>query len=70
MNPQKEKEWYKTKGKMQLFRGEVMIRQYNFFDSYNRRRILRIWKAEIKPNEIRLLVNKEVADRRRQTSNS
>jgi len=52
MNPQKEKEWYKTKGKMQLFRGEVMIRQYNFFDSYNRRRILRIWKAEIKPNGI------------------
>jgi hypothetical protein len=37
---------------MQLFRGEVLIRQYNFFDSYNRRRILRIWKAEIKPNGI------------------
>jgi len=52
MNPKKEYLWYKTKGKMQLFKGEVLIRQYNFFDSYNRRRILRIWKAEIKPNGI------------------
>ena len=50
MKPPKEKEWYKTKGKMQLFKGEVLIRQYNFYDSYNRRRILRIWKSEIKPN--------------------
>ena len=52
MKPPKEKEWYKTKGKMQLFKGEVLIRQYNFYDSYNRRRILRIWKSEIKPNGI------------------
>jgi hypothetical protein len=37
---------------MQLFKGEVLIRQYNFYDSYNRRRILRIWEAEIKPNGI------------------
>ena len=50
MKPPKEKEWYKTKGKMQLFKSEVLIRQYNFYDSYNRRRILRIWKSEIKPN--------------------
>ena len=48
----REKEWYKMKGKMQLFRGDVLIRQYNYFDSYNRRRILRIWKIEIKPNGI------------------
>ena len=52
MKPPKEKEWYKTKGKMQLFKGDVLIRQYNFYDSYNRRRILRIWESEIKPNGI------------------
>ncbi len=52
MKPPKEKEWYKTKGKMQLFKGDVLIRQYNFYDSYNRRKILRIWESEIKPNGI------------------
>jgi hypothetical protein len=35
---------------MQLFKNEVCIREYNYYDSYNRRRILRIWDAEIKPN--------------------
>jgi hypothetical protein len=35
---------------MQLFKNEVVIRQYTYFDAYNRRRILRIWNTEIKPN--------------------
>ena len=49
-NEKREKDWYKTKGKMQLFKNEVVIRQYTYFDAYNRRRILRIWNTEIKPN--------------------
>lgn len=46
----KEKNWYKTKGTMLLFRGNTIIREYRYSDSYNRRRILRIWNSEIKPN--------------------
>ena len=46
----KEYGWYKTKGQMQLFKNEVIIREYKFFDAYNRRRMLKIWNSEIKPN--------------------
>lgn len=49
---QKEKDWNKTKGKMQLFKNDRVIREYRWSDAYNRRRIARIWKAEIKPNGI------------------
>jgi hypothetical protein len=35
---------------MLLFRGNTIIREYRYNDSYNRRRILRIWNSEIKPN--------------------
>lgn len=34
---------------MQLFKNKVSIREYNYYDAYNRRRMLRIW-AEVKPN--------------------
>lgn len=46
----KEKSWYKAKGTMLLFRENTIIREYRYNDSYNRRRILRIWNSEIKPN--------------------
>jgi hypothetical protein len=46
----KEYGWYKTKGLIQLFKNEVLIREFKFHDAYNRRRILRIWNSEIKPN--------------------
>jgi hypothetical protein len=48
----KEKDWNRTKGKMQLFKNDRVIREYRWNDAYNRRRIARIWKAEIKPNGI------------------
>lgn len=35
---------------MQLFKNKVPIREYNYHDAYNRRRMLRIWNAEVKPN--------------------
>jgi hypothetical protein len=47
---EKEYLWHKKKGKMQLFKNEACIREYNYYDAYNRRRILRIWNSEIKPN--------------------
>jgi hypothetical protein len=50
MNPKKEYQWHRAKGKMQLFKNKVPIREYNYHDAYNRRRMLRIWDAEVKPN--------------------
>ena len=49
---QREKEWYKTKGIMQLFKNDVVIREYKFHDAYRRREILKIWKLEVKPNGV------------------
>lgn len=46
----KEKKWYKSRGYMQLFKNYTLIREYRFNDTYNRRRILKIWNSEIKPN--------------------
>jgi hypothetical protein len=48
----KEKSWYKSKGYMQLFKNNKLIREYRFHDTYNRRRMLKIWNSEIKPNGI------------------
>ena len=48
----KEKEWYRAKGTMQLFKNDKLIREYRYNDSYNRRRIYKIWMVEIKPNGI------------------
>ena len=56
MKPKKEKDWYKTKGVMRLFKSDKLIREYRYNDSYNRRRIYKIWISEIKPNGIDELV--------------
>jgi hypothetical protein len=56
MKPEKEKDWYKTKGVMRLFKSDKLIREYRYNDSYNRRRIYKIWISEIKPNGIDELV--------------
>jgi len=37
-------------GLIQLFKNEILIREFKFHDAYNRRRILKIWNSEIKPN--------------------
>jgi hypothetical protein len=52
----KEKDWYKTKGVMRLFKSDKLIREYRYNDSYNRRRIYKIWMTEVKPNGIDELV--------------
>ena len=49
---EKGKEWYKIKGTMQLFKNDMLIREYKFNDIYGRRRILKIWNSEVKPNGI------------------
>jgi hypothetical protein len=56
MKPEKEKDWYKTKGVMRLFKSDKLIREYRYNDSYNRRRIYKIWMTEVKPNGIDELV--------------
>jgi hypothetical protein len=52
MNKQREKEWYKITGLMQLFKNDKLIREFRFHDAYRRRSILRIWNSEVKPNGI------------------
>jgi hypothetical protein len=37
---------------MQLFKNDKLIREYRYSDSYNRRRMYKIWMVEIKPNGI------------------
>jgi hypothetical protein len=37
---------------MQLLKDERVIREYRYFDVYQRRKILRIWNSEIKPNGV------------------
>jgi hypothetical protein len=37
---------------MQLIKDERVIREYRFNDIYKRRKMLRIWNDEIKPNGI------------------
>ena len=43
-------EWYKIKGVMQLLKNDRVIREYKFYDIYDRRRMLKIWQSEVKPN--------------------
>ena len=38
------------KGTIQLFKNEMLIREYEFQDVQDRRRMLKIWKSEIKSN--------------------
>jgi hypothetical protein len=44
----KERDWYKQKGKMMLFKNDKLIREYRYNDIYKRRSILRIWNIEVK----------------------
>jgi len=46
------KEWYKQKGIIQLFKNDKLIREFKFQSAHDRRRMLRIWNSEIKPNGI------------------
>jgi hypothetical protein len=46
----KERDWYKQKGKMMLFKNDKLIREYRYNDIYKRRAILRIWNIEVKFN--------------------
>jgi hypothetical protein len=48
----KAKDWYRTRGVMQLLKDERVIREYRYNDIYARRKILRIWNSEIKPNGV------------------
>jgi len=41
---------------MQLFKSDKLIREYRYNDSYNRRRIYKIWMTEVKPNGVDELV--------------
>jgi hypothetical protein len=52
MNEKPEKEWYKIKGMMQLFKNDKLIREFRFHDAYRRRSVLKIWNSEVKPNGI------------------
>ena len=52
MRQKKEKAWYNTKGVMKLFKNDIVIREYKFYDAYRRRRVLKIWNSEVKPNGI------------------
>ena len=47
-----KKEWYKMKGVMQLFKSDKLIREYRFNTVHDRRRMLKIWNSEVKPNGI------------------
>ena len=47
---EKGKYWHKMKGTMHLFKNDMLIREYKFNDIHDRRRMLRIWNTEIKPN--------------------
>jgi len=37
---------------MQLFKNDILIREYKFHDAYRRREVLKIWNSEVKPNGI------------------
>jgi hypothetical protein len=52
MKKEREKEWYKITGLMQLFKNDKLIREFRFHDAYRRRSVLKIWNSEVKPNGI------------------
>jgi len=37
---------------MLLFKSDKLIREYRYNDTYHRRRMLKIWNSEIKPNGV------------------
>ena len=55
MKPKTTEKWYKAKGKMQLFKNDL-IREYTYPNVHDRRRMYKIWMIEIKPNGIDELV--------------
>ena len=52
MKQKREKAWYSTKGIMQLYKNDIVIREYKFYDAYRRREVLKIWNLEVKPNGV------------------
>ena len=40
------------KGIMQLYKNDIVIREFKFHDAYRRRAVLKIWNSEVKPNGI------------------
>ena len=52
MKQVREKEWYRIRGLMQLFKNDKLIREFKFHDAYRRRAVLKIWNSEVKPNGI------------------
>ena len=52
MTKGKPKGWYNMKGTMQLFKSDKLIREYKFNTVHDRRRMLKIWNVEVKPNGI------------------
>ena len=52
MKNEREKEWHRIKGLMQLFKNDKLIREFRFHDAYRRRSVLKIWNSEVKPNGI------------------
>ena len=51
-NDKEKEKWYKGKGAMQLFKNENLIREYRYTDTYDRKRMYKIWMSEIKLNGI------------------
>jgi hypothetical protein len=47
-----KKEWYKITGTMQLLKSDKLIREYKFHTAHDRRRMLKIWQSEVKPNGV------------------
>lgn len=47
----KGKGFYKIKGTIQLFKNDNLIREYEFNNVQDRKRMLYIWKSEIKAND-------------------
>ena len=37
---------------MQLYKNDIVIREYKFHDAYRRREVLKIWNLEVKPNGV------------------
>ena len=37
---------------MQLYKNDIVIREYKFYDAYRRREVLKIWNLEVKPNGV------------------
>jgi len=48
----KNQKWYKGKGVINLFKNDNLIREYRYTDTYDRKRMCKIWMSEIKPNGI------------------